>query len=778
MTDEAAPSTPTFVGVTKPKFEGFEPKPTADVGFSRDIDEPGEPERPQSNEAATPQVQSPVPQEAEESQDNSEEQTALVVTEPGGARTKIVPHLEIDYSKYQIKVDYMRVDPTIRLRSVQGEAVDTYFSETSKRRVIISLPTGAGKSVTGLTIASRINGRVLWIAHRDELIEQPANEIVQNFPGLDFGIDKANQRDGVGRRLVISSIQTLSRKNRIAPLMHGAPFQLVIYDECHHATSAQSMRVLSWLGCFREDGLGPRLLGLTATIERSDKTSLGHVFEDVIYSLSIQEAIKLGFLVPPKPIKVYLPFQNLRKGKDGDVSISDADREARRLGAAKANATTIALNCGSRKTIVFTTSVDQAKRTAEECELLGLKAEWASGAPYMNKAERRAAIKRFSSGETQVLCSSELLVEGFDDRSVGAVVIARQTRSKSRYLQMLGRGLRTHTNKVDCLVIDITSTTDMGLMTADILLQKPDKKIKRKPRRRTEIAVDSNTEWTRLQSYLRSARIDTIEHGEITFARATDDLIVTAAMDSHLVILRRVGKDGEDLWVIEHRGIVYTMEPLTLQECMSVCDTLMPSFGGGAKPDSPEWGKATDGPAPPPGIMPTAPVEPTAIVSPASAQLPLAMKFVTGADPVELAEEVNHDLMNANAASFARGLRLAFAKKKCHLLDITKVAPENRHKWGWVIPKSRVPMPASIGDERGPMIGWVYRDMVCVDPAAVEIARQMLRDAGEKDVDIKTSMLRTHLGTVNRTFKDVRRDWIKVRRQDVEPSDDEIEEPS
>lgn len=1168
-------SSSVFVGTSKPRFDGFEPKPTADVGFSRVI-QPDEPEA--SEPKADPEASEPDSTEPE-----SGEQAALVPVDPEGPRVKIVPHIEIDYSNYT-KIDYPRVDPAVKLRSVQEEAIDTYFSETVKRRVIISLPTGTGKTITGLSIAGRVNGRVLWIAHRDELIEQPAQEIQENFPGLNYGIEKASQTQGAGRRVVISSIQTLSRKGRLAKLMHGAPFDLVIYDECHHVTAAQSMRVLSWLGCFREDERGPRLLGLTATIERSDKTSLGHVFEDVVYSLSIQEAIELGFLVPPKSIKVYLPFGRLKKGKDGDVSISDADREAERLGVAKANAVAIAVNCGSRKTIVFTTSVDQSKRTAEECQKLGIKAEWVSGSPYMNKTERKAALKRFANNEIQVLTCADLLCldqeteiltrsgwvgmdemtedhlvanwsdgeiffakpkaiyrrsrahgeamvslpsnrcsirvtdrhalvwrtrgakawrkseamdlvveksgavieipvsgvcapekfssvgvrktatelkrlvsaaafnirnregydwdssfaegerrvrhryielrekapdeltqdecmliglwiadgsksklqsggveytisqgvdwpilvewvedrlravgvdyrkrlnpaknawifslprgtgggsqerrgvfafeayldkdgsemlwglneqqfdallfgywvgdglhkqgdmkpregyrasganvklmeklqaiavcrgyrtslrkrkngvskidgrqfwiylfqwrkasthivsgrinrhrpaqskrlqvetewknefvwcvksdsgnivtrrrgtvsivgncEGYDDKSISAVVIARPTMSQPRWIQMAGRGLRTHAHKIDCLLIDI-GCSDHRLVTADILLKTQEGKIKRKPRRRTDVPVDSNTEWTRLQSYLRSARIDTIEHGEITFARVTDDLIVTAAMDSNLVILRRVDKGGEDLWVIEHKGLVYTMEPLTLQECMSVCDTLMPSFGGSAKPDSPEWDKATEGPTPPPGIMPGARPEATRIVDP-SAQLPLAMKFVTGTDPAELVDRVNQDLMNTNAATFARGLRLAFSKKRCHLLDVSKGAPANRHKWGWAIRDAHPSSGArdahlspGARDACGPMVGWIYQDIVCVDPSVVELARQMLRESGEKDVDIKTSMLRTHLGVVSRTFKNMRRDWIKVKAKDVEPSDDEIEE--
>lgn len=748
---EAAPSMPVVIGSTRPKFDGHEPAATSEIGFKRDV----EPDDETSESTAVV----PVGQSTD----------VVLAPDVEVARTKVLPHIEMDYSKSP-PINYRRIDPNINLRSVQEEAIEAYVSETEKRRVIISLPTGCGKTITGLSIAGRVNGRVLWIAHRDELIEQPSEEIRRMFPEIvdDFGVEKASTRKGSGKRLVISSIQTLSRKNRLEPLLRGAPFSVVVYDECHHATSAQSMRVLSWLGCFREDGKGPRLLGLTATIERSDKTSLGHVFEDVVYSLPIQEAIRQGFLVPPKPIKVCLPInKKALRTVEGDYAASDLDRELARVDAATATAAAIMAHCKGRKTIVFCVSVDQSKRTAEACAKLGFRSAWASGLPYMNKTERKRTLKAFTDGKLDVLVSAELLCEGYDERSISAVVIARPTKSRARYVQQAGRGLRTCQHKTDCLLVDIVGASDLGFVTGDILLQKPKDKIKRKPRRRTEVPVDSSTEWKRIQSYLRSAKVDLIEHGELTFARASDDLIVTAAMDKQLVILRRAGESGADLWVIEHKGIIYTMEPLTLQEAMSVCDTLLPSFGGGAKPNSPEWDAATDGPTPPPGIMPN---EATQIMDPA-AQLPLAMKFVSGADTVDLAERVNNDIMNANSARFARGLRMAFEAKKCHLLSIDKNFPEDRHKWGWLdTPKARISLPPAASEACGPMVGWVYQDIICVDPgASVDIAREMLKESGEKDADIRTSLLRTHLGTINRTFKDVRRDWIKVKIDAVYP---------
>jgi hypothetical protein len=336
---------------------------------------------------------------------------------------------------------------------------------------------------------------------------------------------------------------------------------------------------------------------------------------------------------------------------------------------------------------------------------------------------------------------------------------------------MAGRGLRTCDHKVDCIVIDIVGAKELGLITAEILLKKPAIKKHRKPRRRTAGVPDSSNEWEKLQSYLRSARVDLVEHGELVFARATDHLFVTVAKDGHLVLVRRKGDDPNlNEWMIEHRGLIYTPSPLELQEAMSVCDTLLPSFGGGAKPDSPEWNTATSRPQPAPGVQPgqepkevspsDGPVEATHVLEP-ERRLPLAMRYTGGLNVVDLAEQVSRDVMNSNASMFVRGLRLAFKLKKCHLLGVNKRPPADQEKWGWPHPDDKDQTPG------GAMIGWTQGNAGLIDPGAVSIAQEMLKMVGITD-EIRVSYLRRHLGSVRKQFKGNTKDWIKVMISDID----------
>jgi superfamily II DNA or RNA helicase len=665
---------------------------------------------------------------------------------------------------------YARIEPAIHLRSVQEEAIDAFFS-TDLKRFVMAIPTGVGKSITGLAIAGRLNCRVLWIAHRDELIEQPAGEIRSNFPGLQYGIEKADDVSG-GARVIIASIQTLQRTDRLITLLKGGPIGLVVYDECHHACSKSSLKVLVQLGCFEKNG--PKLLGLTATVTRADKVSLSQVFDDVIYSVSIQEAIQMGFLVPPRALKVPLPLDpRALRVVNGDFSASDLDRELARTNCASATAAAISANCRDRKTIVFCVSVDQAKRTAEACSLLGIKARWASGMPHMSKGDRKHVLKLFSENKIDVVVCADLLTEGYNERSVSAVVIARPTRSQSRYIQMSGRGLRTCQHKVDCLLVDIVGATDFGFATSDILLDS-DKKAK-KPRKRTESSGDPFTEWSKIASYLRSAKVDIVEHGEITFARASADMLVTAAKDLDMVVLRRVGTTedpGADMWQVEHRGKLYTFVPMALQEAMTFCDSIMDDFGGGVKPGSPEWNEATLKPTPIDPVLKMKAAEGIPVPH-VDGRLPIALprdgssagSAVNGASLDEIAEKIDQDVVASHVQLFAEGIKLAMKTGRGYVFNFDRNPPPNPHKWGWETTKDGRAV-ASAKDKT--MIGWIRGDLVYVDPdSGMNLAKTALREAGKPD-DIKLKHVRRFLGTTKRMFRTETKEWIRMRVVDLD----------
>ena len=151
------------------------------------------------------------------------------------------------------------------------------------------------KTVVAAGIAKRqveLGEKVLFIAHRWELLKQAADKIKQ-VTGLDSGFEKA-EMTSVGSMfpITVGSVQTLCRRSRLEKYDPGH-FGTIIVDEAHHSVSGSFQEVLSYFE-------GAKVLGMTASIDRSDKRSLSEFFDSVAYSYSMRSAVKEGFLCPIK----------------------------------------------------------------------------------------------------------------------------------------------------------------------------------------------------------------------------------------------------------------------------------------------------------------------------------------------------------------------------------------------------------------------------------------------------------------------------------------------
>jgi superfamily II DNA or RNA helicase len=347
------------------------------------------------------------------------------------------------------------------LRPYQLSAVSAYQAALADkvRRSLIVLPTGTGKTVVGLRIAREVGGRCLWLAHREELLDQPLRTLPHVWP-VRGGVVKA-ARDDCRAQVVFGSVATLRNEAR---LDRCGLFDFVVVDEAHHAPAESYRMILERLGCFTS---GPPILGLSATPERADKQQLDQIFESVCYSYPLRSAIEQGYLVAVKmearPIAVDL---DAIKQRAGDFETSELALSLLRAGIVEQVALAVRELAADRRTLVFTVSVDQARLTAEALTAAGVSASWVAG--ELATSERRARITAFAAGRIRVLCNCMVLTEGFDDPGVECIAMARPTQSKSLYVQCVGRGLRIAPGKADCLLIDM-----VGLSRRHTLIQAP-----------------------------------------------------------------------------------------------------------------------------------------------------------------------------------------------------------------------------------------------------------------------------------------------------------------
>lgn len=348
------------------------------------------------------------------------------------------------------------------MRPYQQEAVDAVFSEFQEHRSTLAvLATGLGKTIIFAEVAYRWPiGRVLIMAHREELIQQAADKVGHHLdekPAIEMGSRKES-RLGHGfldkSKVLVTSVQTMSRPNRMQ-FFNPMDFGLIITDEAHHGTSDSYRRVYEY---FHKN---PQLrhLGVTATPKRADESALGDVFHSVAYEMDIREGIDEGFLVDVEQRLVViegLDFSQVRTTA-GDLNQKDlasvmlGPLDAERLIAEESPVHKIVSatiqEAQGRPTIIFCVTKDHAEKTCEICQRHpGVTAEFVTDD---TDAETRAEIiKRFREGRTQIFCNVGIATEGFDAR-VDVVAVARPTKSESLYRQMIGRGTRPLPGLVD-----------------------------------------------------------------------------------------------------------------------------------------------------------------------------------------------------------------------------------------------------------------------------------------------------------------------------------------
>jgi len=320
----------------------------------------------------------------------------------------------------------------------------------------------SGKTLIGAEIMRRATepkplGRALFVAHRKELLDQTVAKVKLVAPRCTVGLVQAKNNE-VGRKITVASIQTLAsgKGERVRQVIGDRPPDLVVIDECHHTPSRTYLKVIEQLQAANPNLV---LLGLTATPGRADGLSLDRIFDDVAYEKNLFELIRDGYLVPPRGILVDLDINlDAIETVNGDYVESKLARAMNQPSVRRAIVRAWQEHGQARKMIVFCVDVQHAKDMAAEFVGAGYPAAHVDGA--MKDKAREDVYERFRSGAIKLLCSVEVLTEGFDEPSVEGVIFARPTQSQSLYIQGLGRSLRLYPGKTESLVLDCVGNSE------------------------------------------------------------------------------------------------------------------------------------------------------------------------------------------------------------------------------------------------------------------------------------------------------------------------------
>lgn len=336
----------------------------------------------------------------------------------------------------------------LSLRDYQQQGVDGVFQEffeSGRQSTLVVMPTGTGKTVLfGHVIRRWEKGRVMVIAHREELIRQAANKIAAVTgikPEIEMAEERADEHFYAKAKVVVASKDTLHEK-RLQRFDPGE-FGLVITDEAHHAVADSYRRIYEhFKNCHH--------LGVTATPDRTDEAALGKVFQSVAFNYEIQDAINDGWLVPIVQQSVSVADLDYSKVRTtaGDLNGADLANLMEEEKVLHEFASPTLELAGKRKTLVFATTVKHAERL---CEIFNRHsagcARWVSAATPRD--ERAQMLADYREGLFQYLVNVGVFTEGFDEPSIELIVMARPTKSRSLFAQMVGRGTRPLPGVVD-----------------------------------------------------------------------------------------------------------------------------------------------------------------------------------------------------------------------------------------------------------------------------------------------------------------------------------------
>jgi DNA repair protein RadD len=332
--------------------------------------------------------------------------------------------------------------PPVTLRPYQECAVaDIRASMRQHRRVLFCLPTGGGKTVIFSYLTgevSRKEKRVIIVAHRIEIVRQISKALTRQ--GIPHGLIVSGQ-PWSSHPVKVAMVQTLCNKVECVEEPH-----ILICDEAHHAVAGSWDKIKqAWPNAFH--------LGVTATPQRLDGKGLGHAFDTLVLGPNPKELIDLGnladyeYLAPPSNLD--LSEVHTRAGDYAIDELKEAVEKSTILGDAIIH---YRRYLDGKPALVFCINVAHAQDVAARFLAAGIPAAAVDG--KMKQGDRDSVLSGLEDGRIKVVCSCDLISEGFDVPEVAGCQLLRPTQSLTLFLQQVGRALRPKADGSRAVILD------------------------------------------------------------------------------------------------------------------------------------------------------------------------------------------------------------------------------------------------------------------------------------------------------------------------------------
>ena len=359
----------------------------------------------------------------------------------------------------------------IKARPYQQQCVDSIWKKFfDKSDQLVVLPTASGKTIIFTLLLEKclkafpkLKAQVL--VNQVKLVTQTQEKLKLALRDEDVSLFCGSlgeyNPDG---SVTVGSVQSVSRRTY--------DLNLLIIDECHNADNSPTYQ--NYIERLKEANPRLKIVRFTAT----PFTTNGYIFgvdktnKKIDYKKTMNEMIEAGFIVPPVFKSTTESFDTSKlRTRRGDYVARDVEKlslDEKKVEKQVADAMTKLE--GRNKVVWACTCIKHAEivqrevQKYEDCAIIHSK---------LNKGEQAGNMFDFEAGGTRHISSVTMVSEGYDNTAIDAICAMRPTRSPVLFVQLVGRGLRLHPGKKDCLFLDYGEIVDnLGHPNNPVVIKK------------------------------------------------------------------------------------------------------------------------------------------------------------------------------------------------------------------------------------------------------------------------------------------------------------------
>lgn len=338
-----------------------------------------------------------------------------------------------------------------QLYNYQQNAIDKIFEAFKEApenyHLLYQLPTGGGKTVIFSEITrqylERYKKKVLVLTHRVELSKQTSKMLTEFKVENKIINSTANLDDQHKYKCFVAMVETL--KNRLNDnKVDISDIGLVIVDEAHYNSFTKLFK-------FFDKSF---ILGVTATpLSSNNKLPMHENYKELIVGESIKNLIENEFLAKANIYSYNVGLTSLEVGAGGDYTVKSSEDLYTHSNMLSKLITAYEERAKGTKTLIFNNGINTSIEVFHAFKRAGYPIAHLDNTN--TKKERDLILRWFNKTPNAIITSVSILTTGFDEPSIGSIILNRATKSLTLYYQMIGRGSRIYKNKNEFNVIDL-----------------------------------------------------------------------------------------------------------------------------------------------------------------------------------------------------------------------------------------------------------------------------------------------------------------------------------